>query len=287
VGFSDDGRCVVNSMVMRNALKYAGMLGKPVISHTQDNYLFGDGVMHEGEISTRLGLPGIPALAEEVMTARELLLAEHDGTAVHLAHVSTARAVAMIRRAKAAGVRVTAEATPHHFTLDHRELTGFSSNLKMSPPLRTPEDVAAVREGLADGTLDLIVTDHAPHTWEEKEREFSFAPFGIIGLETALALGWRSLVEPGVLTVSRWVERVSVAPRRLFGLPEVRLEAGGRAELTIFHPRMPWTYRTAEGFSRSANTPFDGWEFAARPLGVVVKGALVRPEGVWELANLG
>lgn len=273
-GFSDDGNCIQNAAVMRNAMKYADMLQLPIVSHCQDNNLFGAGVMNESEVSTRLGLVGIPTLAEDLIAARELLLAEYDDTAIHLAHVSTLRSVEMIRVAKARGVRVTAEATPHHFTLTDTEVVSFNPNLKMSPPLRSASDVQAVIAGLCDGTIDIIVTDHAPHTWEDKCREFDFAPFGIIGMETALGLAWRELVQPGLLTLTQWIEQVAVAPRRIFPLPEVRIEVGGRVELTLIDPQQEWTYRAAQGLSRSTNTPFDGAQLIGRPLGVVACGKL-------------
>ncbi len=279
-GFSDDGNCIQNATVMRNAMKYADMLNLPIVSHCQDNSLFSIGVMNESEISTRLGLTGIPTLAEDVMAARELLLAEYDNTAIHLAHVSTLRSVEMIREAKTRGVRVTAEATPHHFTLTDTEVTSFNPNFKMSPPLRSAADVAAVKAGLSDGTIDIIVTDHAPHTWEDKCREFDYAPFGIIGMETALGLAWRELLQPGVINLNQWIEQVAVIPRRIFPLPEVKLEPGGRAELTLIDPRAEWTYRVENGFSRSTNTPFDGEQFVGRPLGVIAKGRLSLVKGL-------
>jgi len=237
-------------------------------------------VMNESEISTRLGLVGIPTLAEDLMAARELLMAEYDSTAVHLAHVSTLRSVEMIRAAKARGVRVTAEATPHHFTLTDKEVSSFNPNYKMSPPLRGAEDVAAVIEGLSDGTLDIIVTDHAPHTWEDKCREYDFAPFGIIGLETALGLAWRELIQPEHITLEQWIHQVSVTPRQIFPLPEVRIEQGGRAELTLIDPLQEWTYLAERGLSRSRNTPFDGEQMKGRPLGVVACGKLSLVTGI-------
>jgi len=279
-GFSDDGHCVQSAAVMRNAMKYADMLKLPIVSHCQDNTIFGAGVMNESEISTRLGLVGIPTLAEDLMAARELLMAEYDSTAVHLAHVSTLRSVEMIRAAKARGVRVTAEATPHHFTLTDKEVSSFNPNYKMSPPLRGAEDVAAVIEGLSDGTLDIIVTDHAPHTWEDKCREYDFAPFGIIGLETALGLAWRELIQPEHITLEQWIHQVSVTPRQIFPLPEVRIEQGGRAELTLIDPLQEWTYLADRGLSRSRNTPFDGEQMKGRPLGVVACGKLSLVTGI-------
>lgn len=273
-GFSDDGNCVQSAAVMRNAMKYADMLKLPIVSHCQDNATFGAGVMNESEVSTRLGLVGIPTLAEDLIAARELLLAEYDNTAVHLAHVSTFRSVEMIRAAKARGVRVTAEATPHHFTLTDKEVASFNPNFKMSPPLRSAEDVAAIIEGLKDGTIDIIVTDHAPHTWEDKCREFDFAPFGIIGLETALGLAWRELVQTSQITLQQWIHLVSIAPRQIFPLPEVKIEQGGRAELTLIDPEQKWTYQAKTGLSRSRNTPFDGAQLTGRPLGVVACGKL-------------
>ena len=231
VAFSDDGAPVENAGLMRRALEYSSMLGLPIINHEEELTLNLHGHMHEGEVATRLGVPGIPALAEEVMIARDLLLAEFTGGHVHVAHISTAKAVELVRRARAEGIHVTTEVCTHHFTLTDEavETTGYSTDTKMHPPLRTAADVAAMKEGLRDGTIDVICTDHAPHASFEKEVEFVAAPFGIIGLETAWGLVGRELLAPGVLTPAEAVYKLTVAPRRILGLPArvvINQEAG-------------------------------------------------------------
>src|ERR671911_922194 len=218
VAVSDDGKPVVSSHLMRTALEYARTFGIPVADHCEDPTLASGGVMHEGIVSTRLGLKGIPAAAEEIMVARDILLAEHTGGHVHLCHMSTRGSVELIRRAKEKGVRVTAEACPHHFTLTDEACRGYNTNAKVNPPLRSEEDREAVCRGLADGTIDVICTDHAPHHYDAKEREFDDAPNGIIGLETALGLALTELVEGGLLSLAELVLRMSVLPARIFGL---------------------------------------------------------------------
>jgi dihydroorotase len=214
--------------------------------------------MHAGTVSTRLGLRGIPAAAEEIMVARNILLAELTGGHVHLCHISTRGSVDLIRWGKARGVNVTAEATPHHFTLTHEACDGYDTNAKMNPPLRTAADVEAVREGLRDGTLDVIATDHAPHHYEAKEREFDDAPFGVVGLETALGLALTELVGGGYLSVPQLVDRMSTMPARVFHLPGGTLRPGAEADIVVFDPESPWVVDPARFLSKSRNTPFAG-----------------------------
>lgn len=260
VAFSDDGSPVQNSGLMRRALEYASMVDRPIINHMEDLDINPHGHMHEGNVSARLGLPGIPGLAEEIMIARDILLAEYTGGHVHVAHISTAKAVDIVREGKAKGISVTAEVCTHHFTLTDEaiEKTNFSTHTKMHPPLRTAADVEAMKEGLRDGTIDVICTDHAPHASFEKEVEFIAAPFGILGLETAWGLTGRELVAPGVLSVADAVRKLTVEPRRILRLPIPKLEVGERANLTIFDATTNWTFEAHHIHSKSINTPFVG-----------------------------
>jgi dihydroorotase len=233
------------------------------------------GVMHEGLVSTRLGLQGIPAAAEEIMVARDVLLAGHTGGHIHLCHMSTRGSVDLIRRAKDRHLKVTAEACPHHFALTHEACEGYNTNAKMNPPLREAEDVAAIRAGLKDGTIDLIATDHAPHHYDAKEREFDDAPFGIVGLETALGLGLTVLVDGGVLTLPELIARMSTVPARTFGLPGGSLAPGQPADVVVFDPRVAWTVDPRRFKSKSRNTPFAGWELKGRVVRTIVGGRTV------------
>lgn len=284
VAFSDDGAPVEDAGLMRRALEYSQMLGHPVINHMEELALNPHGHMHEGEVATRLGVPGIPALAEEVMIARDLLLAEVVGGRVHVAHISTARAVELVRQAKARGVPVTAEVCTHHLALTDEavEATGFSTDTKMHPPLRTAADVRALKEGLRDGTIDAICTDHAPHASFEKEVEFIAAPFGILGLETAWGLVGRELIEPGVLTPAEAVRKLTVEPRRILNLPVPRLHEGEPANLTVFDAATRWTFETHHIRSKSRNTPFVGSEMVGRAWAIYNKGRWVRNEDARE-----
>jgi dihydroorotase len=258
VAVSDDGRPVVSSHLMRAALEYARSFGIPVAEHCEDPYLFKGGAMHEGTVSTKLGLRGIPSAAEEIMVARNILLAELTGGHVHLCHMSTRESVNLIRRGKERGVNVTAEAAPHHFALSHQACEGYDTNAKMNPPLREQEDVTAVREGLADGTLDAIATDHAPHHYELKEREFENAPFGVIGLETALGLGLTQLVDGGVLTLAQLIRRMSTEPARIFHLPAGTLRKGSPADVVVFDPAEPWVVQEPQHPVLRMGTPRKG-----------------------------
>jgi dihydroorotase len=231
--------------------------------------------MHEGLVSTRLGLKGIPAAAEEIMVARDILLAELTGGHVHLCHMSTRGSVELIRRAKDKGLRVTAEACPHHFTLTHEACEGYNTNAKMNPPLREPEDREAIRQALRDGTIDVICTDHAPHHYDAKEREFDDAPNGIIGLETALGLAITELVETGLLSLSGLVSRMSTMPARIFRLPGGTLAPGAAADVVVLDPAVAWTVRPETFFSKSRNTPFGGRGLTGRAETTIVRGQVV------------
>jgi dihydroorotase len=282
VAFSDDGLPVANAGLMRLAMRYAGMLGPAIISHSEDKSLSAGGCMHEGHISTMLGLKGIPACAEEVMVARDILLAEDTGCHVHIAHVSTAGSVRLIREAKTRGVKVSAEATPHHFTLTDEAVMGFDTYTKVNPPLRTADDVAAVRQGLADGTIDVIATDHAPHTAEEKDVEYENAPFGMVGLETAVGLVWTELVAAGVLTPVQAITKMTLNPARILGIPKGTLETGADADITIIDPEKTWVVNPAMFASKGRNTPFAGRQLKGLPWATIVGGRIVMRSGILE-----
>jgi dihydroorotase len=271
VGFSDDGRPVMNAQMLRRALEYASMLGVPVIEHAEDLHLSAGGSMHAGAVALRLGLRGISGASEAAMVARDLLLAEESGAHIHIAHLSTAASVRLLRDARARGVRATAEVTPHHLVLADEDMAPYDTNFKMNPPLRSAADREAVLEALADGTIDAIATDHAPHAPHEKQQEFDRAPFGIIGLETALPLGLR-LVREGKLTLTRLVEAFSCAPAGIFHLPGGSLAPGSLADITVFDPAETWTYEAARGESLSRNSPFDGWKMQGRAVYTIVGG---------------
>jgi dihydroorotase len=277
VAVSDDGRPVADSGLMRLALEYCQSFGIPVANHCEDLGLSRGGSMNEGVVCTRLGLTGIPNAAEDVMIARDLMLAELTGGRIHIQHVSTRRGVELIRRARERGVAVSAEATPHHLTLTEDAVDGYHTDAKVNPPLRKDTDRAAVREGVADGTLDLIATDHAPHHYDEKEQAFEDAPMGLVGLETALGLMLTHLVAEGVLSLTQLVERMSVGPARAFNLPGGTLRKGSPADVTIFHPTEPWTVQPERFVSKSRNTPFAGWTLQGRPRLTIVAG-----RAVWE-----
>jgi dihydroorotase len=263
---------------MRNALEYAQMLDAPIINHMEDLTLNPHGHMHEGAVATRLGLPGIPGLAEEAMIARDILIAEFTGGHVHVAHISTAIAVDLVRQARAKGIHVTAEVCPHHFSLTDAEVEkrAFDTHLKMHPPLRTADDVAAIKEGLRDGTIDAICTDHAPHASFEKEVEFTAAPFGIIGLETAWGLVGRELIKTGVLSTAEAVAKITSAPRKILRIPLPVIEVGAPANLTVFDDATEWTFEARHIRSKSRNTPYLGSQMVGRAWAVYNKGRLVQ-----------
>lgn len=274
VAFSDDGKTITNATVLRTAMEYSTLFGLPILLHEEDPNLAGAGVMHEGYWSTVLGLPGIPSLAEDVMVARDLLLAELTKARIHFCHVSTEGSAAMIGAAKSKGLPVTAEATPHHFTLSDADLQGYDPNFRVSPPLRSEKDRDSIRKALQAGVIDAIATDHAPHTLEEKHREFALAPTGMIGLETALSLAWTELVLGGWLTREQLVERMSVAPARILNQPGGSLRPGTSADLVIFNPETEWEVRAADFSSKSKNSPFIGRKLKGKVESVWVNGIL-------------
>ena len=272
VAFSDDGAPVYDAEIMRRAMEYAAMFGKPVIQHAQEMSMTKGGVMNEGSVSTALGLPGMPSLAEDIMVSRDIQICRYTRGQYHVAHLSTAGAVDLVRRGKGEGVNVTCEVTPHHFTLTDEAVRGYNTNTKMNPPLRTSSDVEAVRKGLRDGTIDVIATDHAPHSFDEKEVEFQFAPFGIVGLETAIGISVTELVQSGVLTLAQLIEKLSVNPRRILHLPSIVIAEGEAANLTIFDPAAEWIVDPPSLKSRSKNTPFGGRKLIGKPIGVLNNG---------------
>ncbi len=274
VAMSDDGRPVRDGEIMRRALEYASTFGLPVISHAEDLSLVSGGVMNDSFVATELGLKGIPWVAEDAMVARDVMLAEFTGARLHIAHVSTRGAVEIIRAAQKRGVMVTAEVTPHHFTLTDEAVRGYDTNAKMNPPLRSADDLAAIREGLADGTIGVIATDHAPHHRDEKNVEFNIALNGIVGLETALPLTLR-LVDEGVLTLAEAIDRLSSGPARALGLHRGQLTAGHVADITVIDLDARWTLNAAQLQSKSKNTPFDGWSFKGAVSHTLVAGKLV------------
>jgi dihydroorotase len=274
VAFSDDGKTIMDSGVMRRVLEYSKLVGRPVMTHAEDRTLVGEGVVNEGPVSTRLGLPGNPAVAEVVHVARDIMLAEVTGAHLHVAHVSTAGAVRLIREARERGVHVTAEVTPHHLTLSDEATLGYDTNTKMAPPLRSAADVRACRIAVADGTLDAIATDHAPHAVHEKEVEFTLAPPGILGFETALAVVL-DLVRAGELTPLELVRRLSSEPARILRLPVGTLARGAPADLVVVDPERRWVYDPAKGWSKSRNSPWAGHALTGRAVATVVAGRLV------------
>ncbi len=273
VALTDDGLPVVDSQMMRQALEQAASLGLPIMSHSEERSLSKGGCMHEGEVSRRLGLAGIPAAAESIMVYREIALAELTGARVHICHVSCEQSVALIRAAKARGIPVTAESAPHYFTLTDQAVEQYGSRAKMSPPLRGEADRQAIRAALADGTLDAIATDHAPHSPKEKDVEFSQAANGIVGLETALPLSL-ALVREKVIDESRLVELLSLGPARILGVPGGSLAVGAVADITVIDPEERFTFRVAESFSVSGNSPFDGWQLQGRAVMTFLAGRL-------------
>ena len=274
VAISDDGRPVMNSLVMRRALEYAKAFGVPVVDHCEDLHLTDGGCMNEGVVSTELGMPGIPDASEEVMVARNLALADLTGVCVHLAHLSTARSVELVRHAKAQGLPVSAEVCPHHFSITEEAVRGYQANAKMNPPLRTDEDMQALREGLVDGTIDVIATDHAPHALQEKQLEFDTAPFGIVGFETALPLTLK-LVHEGILSLEQALDKLTRAPAQLFRLPVGSLSQGSLADIVIFDAEEEWVVDPEQFESKSRNTPFGGLTVKGKVKMTLVEGRLV------------
>jgi dihydroorotase len=277
IAFSDDGDPVYDSRVMRIALEYSSMLGVPIINHEEDLRLSRPGHMHEGEVSARLGLEGTPSIAEEIMIARDILLAQFTGGHIHVAHISTKGAVELVRRAKMEGIQVTTEVCPHHFDLTDQEIESqnFDTNFKMHPPLRSHEDVGAIIEGLKDGTIDAICTDHAPHAIEEKEVEFIYAPNGIIGLETAWSISVMRLLKPGHLKLHELIDKLAFQPRRILNLDIPEIKEGAAANLTIFNTDEEWTLTKSEIRSKSKNSPYLNNTLTGRSVAVYHKNQLV------------
>jgi len=271
IAFSDDGNGVGDASVMRKALQYAKMLDTVLMQHCEEPTLSG-GAMHGGVVSTRLGLPAIPAEAEQLMIARDLLLNRTIGCRYHVCHISTAGSVELVRRAKADGAKVSTEVTPHHLLLTDESCRGYDSNFKMNPPLRSAGDVKACIEAVKDGTIDCLASDHAPHLGEEKELEFLYAPCGIIGLETALGLYIKALVEPGHITWMKLVELMTINPARILGLRKGTLADGADADIAIIDPELSWTVEPQHFKSKSRNTPFGGWKLKGRAVATVVAG---------------
>ena len=276
VAVSDDGRPVPNAGVMRRAMQYARDFDLPVIDHCEDKSLSSGGVMHEGRVSLLLGLKGMPALAEEMDAVRDILLAKETGARLHIAHVSTKEAIEAVRRAKNEGIKVTCEVTPHHFTLTDKSVEGYDTNTKMAPPLRSDEHLEAIINGIKEGTIDAIATDHAPHHSDEKALEYDRAPFGITGLETAIGLAFNELVHEGVIDLVRLVEMCSTNPAKIFRLSRRgTLIPGSIADITLIDPEFSWTYSNADSRSKSRNTPFDGRQFRGAAVATFISGKLV------------
>lgn len=280
VAISDDGRPVEDAGLMRRAMEYADMFDMRVISHCEDMALANDGYMNEGAVATEMGLRGITRAAEEVMVSRDILIAEAIGTPVHIAHVSTRGSVELVRQAKKRGVKVTCETCPHYFTLTEKAVEGFNTNAKMNPPLRTDDDVQAIKDGLKDGTIDCIVTDHAPHHIDEKNCEFAMAKNGIVGFETSLGLGLKYLVETGVLTINELIEKMAVNPSGILGISKGTLSEGKIADVIIFDPNKEWTVDILELHSKSKNSPYNGFKLLGKPEYVIVNGEIVINQGV-------
>ena len=275
VAVSDDGKPVVSAQLMRSALEYARTFGIPVADHCEEPTLAHGGAMNEGVVSARLGLKGIPSEAEEIMAIRDILLARRTGGHVHLCHMSTRGSVELIRWGKARQINVTAEVCPHHLSRTEKEVEGYNTNAKMNPPLRTADDVAALQEAVKDGTIDVIATDHAPHHYDEKEREFADAPNGIVGLETALAVNVTWLVSSGIIDLATLITRMSTAPARVFRLRGGTLRAGSDADVTVFDPTAKWTVDPGTFRSKGRNTPYGGRELTGRVHATIVGGQVI------------
>ena len=287
VAVSDDGKPVVSAQLMRTALEYARTFSIPVIDHCEEPTLAHGGSMNEGMVSARLGLKGIPSEAEEIMVIRDILLARRTGGHVHLAHMSTHGSVELIRWGKERGINVTAEVCPHHISLTEDRVMSYDTNAKMNPPLRTAKDVEALREAVKDGTIDLIATDHAPHHYDEKEREFADAPNGIVGLETALAVSVTNLVETGHIDFRTLVDKMSCNPARIFSLPGGTLAKGAQADVTVFDPKMQWLVEPAAFLTKGRNTPYAGLTLTGRAVCTVVGGRVAYRLSQESNANTG
>jgi dihydroorotase len=279
VGISDDGMPVTDSALMRRALEYVTMMDRPLMSHCEDLPLSGDGVMHEGRMSTVLGLKGIPGQSEDIAVVRDIMLAGLARSRLHVCHVSTAVSMDFIRQAKQKGIKVTCEVTPHHFTLTDEDVKAYDTNAKMNPPLRSKGDMVALRQALKAGLVDAIASDHAPHSIEEKDQEFNVAPFGVIGLETSLGLACTQLYHEGVVTLPALVNLMSANPAAIMGIPAGTLAAGSPADVTVFDPNAEWEVDPSCFCSKSRNTPFSGWKLKGRAISVMVRGRLLMRDG--------
>ncbi len=275
VAVTDDGSPIRSSLMMRRVLEYTRIFDIPVIDHCEDLSLSSEGVVNEGLVATRLGLHGVPRIAEDIITMRDISLAAFTGGKLHIAHVSTASSVELIRKGKEDGVRVTVEVTPHHLILNEQAVLGYNTNAKVNPPLRLEEDVRALREALADGTIDCIATDHAPHHYDEKEKEFNYAPFGMVGLDTALGLIITELVHTGVITWNQLIQRMSLRPAEILKVPGGTIDIGSPADITIIDPDMEWEIDPDKFFSKSKNSPFKGWKVRGRAVLTMVDGRIV------------
>jgi dihydroorotase len=274
VAISDDGKPVTNALVMRNALEYSKMYNLTVISHCEDLSLSFEGVMNESYVSTFLGMKGIPSVAEEIMVARDIRLAEFTKGKIHIAHVSTSGSVELIRRAKDKGIKITCEATPHHFTLTDEIIKTFNTNAKVNPPLRLEKDVEAIKEGLQDGTIDCIASDHAPHSIEEKDVEFDAASFGMVGLETSLGLVVTELINPGILSWKEAIAKLTINPAKILNLPLGKIKVGSWANLTVIDPELEWVVDFSKFYSKSKNTPFEGRNLKGKAIMTIVEGKI-------------
>jgi len=273
VGFSDDGVAIKTASILKRSLEYAKMFNLPVIEHCEDDSLAG-GAMNESVNSTLLGLPPIPSVAEDLIVIRDILMAEYTDSKVHIAHISTKKSVEMVREAKKKGIKVSAEVAPHHFTLTDDAVKSYDTNVKMNPPLRTKADVEEIIAGLKDGTIDCIASDHAPHSLEEKEMEFEYAPNGIIGLETQVGLAFTELYHKKVLTLDQMIEKLSINPRKILNLEIPYIQEGGKADLTILDPDIVWTVDKTKFKSKSLNTPFDKRLLTGKSVGVINNGRM-------------
>lgn len=274
LAFSDDGSPVENAEVMRRALEYASMIDKPIIQHAEELSMAKGGVMNEGYISTLLGMQPIPSIAEGIMISRDLHISQYTKAQYHAAHISTAGSVELIRSAKKKNLRVSCEVTPHHFSLTDNAVRSFDTNTKMNPPLRSQEDVEAMKEGLRDGTIDVIATDHAPHSFDEKQVEYLYAPFGIVGLETAVGLAITELIHTNFLTPKQLIEKFSVNPRNILHLPRIKVQEGEVANFTILDLMQEWIVDIHHFLSKSKNSPFHGWKLKGKAIGIINKGKM-------------
>jgi dihydroorotase len=282
VGFSDDGVALKTANIAKRALEYSKMYNLPVIEHCEDESLAG-GAMNEGVNSTMLGLPPVPSVAEDIIVIRDIILAEYTGGRIHIAHMSTKQACEMVREAKKKGIKVTSEVSPHHFTLTDDAVKTYDTNTKMNPPLRTQADVTAMIEGLKDGTIDCIASDHAPHSPEEKEAEYELAPNGILGLETQIGLALTELYHKKHLSLEQIVEKLSVNPRKILNIPLPQFKEGEKANFTIFNPDLEWKYDIAKTYSKSKNSPFSGKELKGKAVAVINKGKMFTEDKFTEI----